>query len=174
VKRCLDGNEAAWAALIEKYKNLIFSIPLRYGFAEEDCADIFQAVCMNLLEELPQLREPQALAGWLIQVARNKCFHRKQSLVNHKVQQIDDHDPPVSLEEPENLVSNAQQEQVLREAVAELAPQCQELVKMLFFEVPPRPYEEVAKQLRLAQGSIGSARRSCLDKLRARLEKLGF
>jgi RNA polymerase sigma factor (sigma-70 family) len=175
IEQCLKGKESAWAELIDRYKNLIFSIPIRYGFSEEDAADVFQAVCMDLLADLSRLREPKALPSWLIQVARNKCFHRKQLLQRHTVQGIDDVDPPAaSIGEPENLAAHAQQEQLLREALSELPPQCRRLVQMLFFEIPPRPYEDVAKELKLAQGSIGFTRRSCLDKLRERLETLGY
>jgi RNA polymerase sigma factor (sigma-70 family) len=175
IQQCLEGKESAWADLIDKYKNLIFSIPIRYGFPQEDSADIFQAVCMDLLGELSRLREPQALPAWLIQVARNKCFHRKQMLQRHTLQGIDDVDPPAaSITEPENLAAQAQQEQIVREALSELSPQCRRLVQMLFFEIPPRPYEDVAKELKLAQGSIGFTRRNCLDKLRERLETLGY
>jgi RNA polymerase sigma factor (sigma-70 family) len=171
---CLGGKESAWTALIDRYKNLIFSIPIRYGFSEEDSADIFQAVCMDLLAELPRLCEPKALAGWLIQVTRNKCFHRKQSQLRLKVQEIGDLDPPAPSAEPENLVSELQQGQRLQEALADLPQQCRELVRMLFFETPPRPYEEVAKELHLARGSIGFMRRCCLDKLKERLQSLGL
>ncbi len=175
VQKCLKGNEAAWTALIKKYKNLIFSIPMRYGFSEEDSADIFQAVCMDLLAELPRLREPNALAGWLMQVARNKCFHRKQAQQRHQVQEIDDLNSYSSpQEEPERLAAQLEQEQALREAVLDLSPRCRQLVHMLFFEMPVRPYQQVAKELDLAAGSIGFIRRRCLDKLRQRLEQLGF
>jgi RNA polymerase sigma factor (sigma-70 family) len=175
IAECIKGKESAWADLIDKYKNLIFSIPIRYGFSEEDSADIFQAVCMDLLAELPRLRDPKALPGWLIQVARNKCFHKKQSLLRHKEQGIDDFDELSDAPgETENLVAQVQQEQFLRGAFADLSPQCRELIRMLFFENPPRPYEEVAKELGLARGSIGFTRRHCLDKLRERLESLGI
>jgi RNA polymerase sigma factor (sigma-70 family) len=174
VQECLNGNQAAWSALIGKYKNLIFSIPIQYGFSEEDSADIFQAVCMDLLTELPRLREPNALAGWLIQVARNKCFHRKQAQERHKVQEIDDLDSYASPGEPEGLATQVEQEQALHEAMSDLSPRCQQLVHMLFFEMPVRPYREVAKELNLAAGSIGFTRRRCLNKLRHRLEQLGF
>jgi RNA polymerase sigma factor (sigma-70 family) len=175
VEQCRNGVESAWTELIDKYKNLIFSIPIHYGFGEEDSADIFQAVCMDLLAELPRLREPKALPAWLIQVARNKCFHRKQSLQRDNVQRIDGLDPPAaSINEPENLVAQVQREQLLREALSELSPQCRQLVEMLFFETPPRPYEEVARELKLAQGSIGFTRRNCLEKLKERLEVLGY
>ncbi len=174
VQDCLKGSEAAWATLVDKYKNLIFSIPIRYGFSEEDSADIFQAVCMDLLTELPRLREPNALAGWLIQVARNKCFHRKQAQQRHPVQETDDLSSFASREELEGVIAQVEEEQVLREAVSALSPRCRQLVQMLFFETPVRPYEEVAKELSLASGSIGFIRRRCLDKLRQRLEQLGF
>jgi len=174
VAECLKGKESAWVSLVDRYKNLIFSIPIRSDFSEEDSADILQAVCMDLLAELPRLRDPEALAGWLIQVTRNKCLHRKQSERRHNVQEIGDLDPPDPSGEPENLVSQTQQAGILREALAELPSQCRELVKMLFFETPPRPYEEVAKELHLARGSIGFMRRSCLDKLKERLESRGY
>lgn len=175
IEHCRNGSESAWADLIDRYKNLIFSVPLHYGLPEEDAADIFQAVCVDLLAELPRLREAKALPAWLIQVTRNKCFHRRQALQRHQIQRIDDLDPPAaSMEEPENLVSQVQREQLLRDALFELSPQCRMLVQMLFFESPPRPYEEVARELKLAQGSIGFTRRNCLEKLKERLETLGY
>jgi RNA polymerase sigma factor (sigma-70 family) len=174
VKECLRGNEEAWSTLIGKYKNLIFSIPVRYGFSPEDSADIFQSVCMDLLNELPRIREPNALAGWLIRVARNKCFHRKQGQQDSKFQEIDDLSAGASTEEPEGLMAQTQREQALREAMLDLSPRCQQLVHMLFFETPSRPYEQVAKELELASGSIGFIRRRCLEKLKRRLEQMGM
>jgi RNA polymerase sigma factor (sigma-70 family) len=174
IQECLNGNEAAWSALIGKYKNLIFSIPVRYGFSEADSADIFQAVSMDLLAELSSLREPNALAGWLFQVTRNKCFHRKQAQQRQKLQEVDDLDSYASPEEPNDFALQVQQEQMLREALLALSPRCQRLVRMLFFEMPARPYKQVAKELDLASGSIGFIRKRCLDKLRQRLEQVGF
>ena len=174
VEDCLQGKEAAWSALIAKYKNLIYSIPVRYSFSEEDSADIFQAVCLDLLKELPTLREPNALAGWLVQVTRNKCFHRKQAQLRSKVQGIDDLDTLTSPAMPKDVTVEVEQEQLLREAILILSPRCQRLVHMLFFEMPARPYQQVAHDLNLAEGSIGFIRRRCLNKLRDRLEELGY
>src|SRR6202046_4954571 len=78
VRECLRGSEEAWCALIFRYKNLIFSIPVKYGFSADDSADIFQAVCLDLLSELPKLRKVKALPKWIMQVTAHKCFHRKQ------------------------------------------------------------------------------------------------
>jgi DNA-directed RNA polymerase specialized sigma24 family protein len=90
------------------------------------------------------------------------------------MQEIGDDESPGSEESADNLVSEFQQDQLLREALSELPPRCRQLVQMLFFETPARPYLRVARDLKLAPGSIGFIRRRCLDKLRERLEKLGF
>src|SRR5271155_1959372 len=67
VRECVRGSEEAWSALIDKYKNLIFSIPIKYGFSPDDATDVFQSVCLDLLTELPKLREPKALPKWIMQ-----------------------------------------------------------------------------------------------------------
>src|SRR5690348_10942592 len=74
VRACVQSDQEAWGALIDRYKNLIFSIPIKYGFSREDAADLFQAVCVELLQALPKLREPKALPKWLMQVTAHKCL----------------------------------------------------------------------------------------------------
>src|ERR1700758_762879 len=65
VRACLAGDQAAWETLIDKYKRLIYSIPFRYGAAPEDAADIFQAVCIEVFNSLPQLKNAESLRSWL-------------------------------------------------------------------------------------------------------------
>jgi hypothetical protein len=48
------------------------------------------------------------------------------------------------------------------------------LIRMLFYEEPSKPYQQVAASLGLATGSIGLLRQKCLDHLRDRLDALGF
>ena len=60
------------------------------------------------------------------------------------------------------------------EAVLAMPPRCRELIGMLFFETPARPYLEIARRLGLALGSIGFIRGRCLTRLRRELEKKGF
>lgn len=174
VQECLKGNEEAWSELIDKYKNLIFSIPIKYGISPDEAAEIFQAVCLGVLQELPRLREPRALAAWLIQMTSHKCFRWKEQrnrYIETELQEtLTDEFPKL----PEELAREIEREQILREALAALSPDCKRLVELLFFENPPIPYEEVSKTLGMAKGSIGATRMRCLEKLRRRLEKKGF
>src|SRR6187402_3918238 len=78
VVACLDGDEAAWTTLVDKYKSLIFSVPLRYGACRDDAADIFQSVCVELFHELPRLRNIDSLRPWLMTVAAHQSFQSKK------------------------------------------------------------------------------------------------
>ena len=78
VERCRQDDEGAFQELVDRYKNLIYSIPLRYGTTPQDAADIFQTVCLELFNELPRLRDADALQGWLIRVTTHKCYHWKR------------------------------------------------------------------------------------------------
>ena len=175
VRECLSGSEEAWSLLIEKYKALIYSIPVKCGLPAHEAADVFQVTCMELLVRLPELREPQALPKWLIQVAYHQCYHWKR-----QQKRLVSRDGEANLPEPEippmaeELLRQSEEEQILREAMTGLAPRCRKLVEMLFFESPARPYSEVANELKLAVGSIGLTRQKCIETLRKRLDELGF
>jgi RNA polymerase sigma factor (sigma-70 family) len=174
VRACLRSDQQAWGALIDRYKNLIFSIPIKYGFSREDAADIFQAVCIELLNGLPKLREPQALPKWIIQVTAHLCAREKRGLMVADGAPVEIDSLESSSPFPDGPLKEAEQEQALRKAVAQLSPRCRELVHMLFFEVPAVPYADAARKLGLAPGSIGFIRGRCLEKLRRELAQAGF
>jgi len=175
VKECLAGNEEAWSLLIDKYKALVYSIPVKYGLPPQEAADVFQSTCMELLERLPELREPRALPKWLMQVAHHQCYRVKRQEQRLVSRDAEPHLPdPETPAVAESLVQQTQEEQLLREAMANLTPQCRRLVELLFFEAPPRPYTEVAAELGLALGSIGFTRQKCIERLRRNLDELGF
>ena len=179
IGRCLKGDQEAWSALIDKYKNLIYSIPIKLGMYQ-DAGDIFQSVCVDLLSELPRLREHRALPKWLMQTCYHKCLHYQRAaerLVELAPEGTDsDAASPASSADdlPEHMLVQLEQEQILRDAILELPEKCERMVRLLFFENPPRPYENIAEELGMATGSIGAIRGRCLAYLRKHLEKRGF
>lgn len=176
VRECCAGNQAAWSALIAKYQNLIFSIPIKFGLPREESADIFQAVCAELVTGLPRLREAKALPKWLMQTTYHQCLRWKKDrlVLMEDVDEMERQPDPGSEAIPEEMLYQLQREQGVRDAILALPPRCAQLVQMLFFENSARPYQEVAKELGIATGSIGFIRGRCLKKLRQVLEKGGF
>jgi RNA polymerase sigma factor (sigma-70 family) len=175
VEECLGGNEQAWNILVDRYKGLVYSIPIRYGAARQDAADIFQAVCLDLFNELPKLREPEALQGWLIRVTTNKCYHWKRQQASRCEDSDNGELEMVSAADlPTDVLTVLEREQFVRQAIEQLPPRCRQMIELLFFEHPPLPYSEVARRLGLAKGSIGFIRGRCLQRLKRILEEKGF
>jgi RNA polymerase sigma factor (sigma-70 family) len=170
---CLKGDEQAWSDLIDRYKNLIYSIPVKYGFASDDAGDIFQSVCVELLAHLSELRDAGALPKWLMQTTAHKCIQWQKRESRYTAE---DEAAPEPRDEAhaEQILADAQNEQVLRDILRGLSPRCARMVQMLFFAEPPRSYQEVARELGLATGSIGLTRNRCLEKLRKELIAAGF
>ncbi len=176
VQQCLEGDERAWNVLVDRYKNLVYSIPLKYGAPHQDAADIFQSVWLDLFNELPRLREAEALQGWLVRVTTHKCYHWKR----HQSSAADVA-PPEELEQQlgdgqpaSDLLAEMEREQLVRDAMSALPPRCRKMIELLFFEHPPLRYTDVAKKLGLAPGSIGFIRGRCLKRLKKYLEERGF
>jgi RNA polymerase sigma factor (sigma-70 family) len=175
---CRNGDEEAWSVLLDRYKNLIFSIPVNHGFSQTDARDIFQAVSLDLLTELPRLRNTEALPKWLIQTTMRKCWRWKRREQQYGPEDVAEPDvfgqgtpPPAT---PEDVLQELQRDQVLRDAIVGLSPRCRQIIRMLFYETPARPYSEVAMTLGVATGSIGFLRRRCLRGLRRQLKRSGF
>jgi RNA polymerase sigma factor (sigma-70 family) len=176
VAACLKHDEAAWHQLIDRYTRLIYSTALKLGLTREEATDIFQAVCLDLVNELPRLRDPQALPMWLMQVTRHKAVKWKRRSERYVPDEASRSEqmPAPDQDMPDSFITDLQKTQAVREAVEALSSRCRQMVQMLFFEDAPRPYREVAAELGVAVGSIGFLRSRCLDKLRAALERIGL
>jgi RNA polymerase sigma factor (sigma-70 family) len=135
---------------------------------------VFQAVCIEIFNSLPQLKSAESLRSWLITVSIRQSYRWKKKQANYV--ELDAMEPEAAEEiaaVPATLYQ-VEQEQVVRDVVEQLPPRCADLVRMLFFEQPPLPYAEVARRLGLATGSIGFIRGRCLLRLRKALVESGF
>ena len=176
VSSCLRGDERAWSVLVEKYKNLVYSIAIKYGAPPDEAADLFQTVWVDVYKELDNLRKQGSLRSWLISVTRHKCYHwrqkhQREAIRRSGIANLESDDrlavEPVSLDEMER-------DQLVREAIFTLPERCRELIQLLFYSQPPLRYREVAQRMGLAIGSIGFIRGRCLKRLQRSLEKQGL
>jgi len=172
VQACLRGDEPAWAVLIRRYQNIMYFFARRYGANSADAADVFQLVCAELFVSLPRLRNQQSLRSWIMTVSAHQAYHWKRSYVKRAQREGADADAAFeSLTTPPSTeLEVRQRDDAMRSAINQLPPRCQVLVRLLFYEDPPLPYEVVAQRLGLATGSIGLTRSRCLKKLQRILD----
>jgi RNA polymerase sigma factor (sigma-70 family) len=176
VDACLRGSEAAWVALIDKYARMILAVPLRFRFSMPEAEDIFQAVCVDLIEQLASVREPAALRGWLVRVATHKCLHARRRLGREELT-----DPSTlgahtagQAPSPERVLADVEQQQLVRDAMAQLSERCRRLLHLLFASDERRSYDEVAREFGVARNSVSFLRSRCLHRLHRTMLALGF
>lgn len=63
-------SEEAFAALVSRHVNLVYSVALRRAGNEHAAQEITQAVFIILAKKAPQLRHENSLSSWLFQAAR--------------------------------------------------------------------------------------------------------
>jgi RNA polymerase sigma factor (sigma-70 family) len=166
VEVCLTGNEQAWAAVVDKYKGLVYCAAMQHKMSSKAAADLFQQVWSDLFGELGKLRKPGALSAWLISVVWHKC---------NRWPRDNDSNSTAHREIPfADWKEHAERILLLRETISQLPECCQRMVGLLFQWDPPIPYVEVARQLALDGERDGPRCTDCLDRLRTVLEQRGF
>jgi RNA polymerase sigma factor (sigma-70 family) len=174
VSMCLKGDAKAWEALIMRYRRLIFSIPVRFGFPSADASDVFQQVCLKLIEHLHEVKDETKISAWLITTTTRQCIHIKSQKSRESATDEDFEEPPDPGEGLEELRIMTEQQQTVRDAVDQLAPRCRTLIEMLYFDQRSLSYEEISGTMDMPVASIGPTRARCLDKLKTILRRRGI
>jgi RNA polymerase sigma factor (sigma-70 family) len=175
IAACLQGDGGAWEALIVRYRRLIYSVPVRFGFDSADAADVFQAVCLKLLEHLHEVKDDRKISGWIATTTTRQCLHVKsmksRETLSDDANVAEPADPAENLEEIRIVT---EQQQAVREAVDDLASRCRALIQMLYFDPKSPSYDEISRELEMPVASIGPTRARCLDKLKTALRRRGI
>jgi RNA polymerase sigma factor (sigma-70 family) len=180
VAGCLRGEQAAWDGLVDRYAALIYSIPLKYGFSEPDAADVFQSVCLVLLEKLGSVRAPRGLAAWIITTTTRECLAVVRKRWRQDTRSIADGSLAAAVEliDPERLpedeVLSLERQHLVRTAVSQLPANCRRLVEAFFSDLPEPSYKQLANSLGVPMNSLGPTRARCLEKLRRLLQAAGY
>jgi RNA polymerase sigma factor (sigma-70 family) len=168
VVRAAGSDQAAWDELVDRYAPLVWSICVRYELSRQDIEDVGQTVWLRLVEQLGNLREPAALPGWLATTTRRECLRVVKASRRHEIPgaELDETlSPHTDAAMIEQEIIMAEQNALLRAALAELPPRCRQLLSMLISDPPPS-YAEMSTILGIRIGSIGPERGRCLERLR--------
>jgi RNA polymerase sigma factor (sigma-70 family) len=170
VTRAGSGDKQAWAALVERCAPLIWSICRRYRLSGTDAVDVGQSVWLHLVDQLGNLRDPAALAGWLATTTRHECLRVLRTPRPPTATSVIDTGNVAEqhTEIAEQELLRAERHAALREAFTHLPPRCQQLIVLLIAD-PPMPYAQISATLGIPIGNIGPTRSRCLAELRRHL-----
>lgn len=162
-----DGEAEAWNRLVERYASLVWSVCRTYRLNDSDAEDVVQSVWLRTVEQLPKIRVPAALPGWILTTTRRECVRVLR--VAHRMEPADTvgERAPSGAEHPdidEQLLVH-ERNVALRAAFAQLPPRCQHMLSLLMQD-PPVPYGVISVRLGMPHGSVGPIRARCLERLR--------
>ena len=174
VTMCLRGDPQAWEALILRYKRLIYSIPVRFSFTTADASDVFQAVCLKMIEHLHELKDETKVSAWLITTTTRQCTYVRSQKFRESGSDEELEEPPDPSENVEHIRVQVEEQQTVRESVEQLPDRCRQLLELLYFDSRSPSYDDVSQVLGMPVASIGPTRARCLEKLRTVLRRRGI
>jgi RNA polymerase sigma factor (sigma-70 family) len=158
------GDRAAWAALVARFERLVWSVARSHRLSDADAADVCQTTWLRLLEHLGDVRDPDALGGWLATITRNECLR----VLRHQTRQVPTEDDAIPQQtvpaDVDARLLAGERDAALWKAFATLSSRCQALLRMTCSD-PPASYEDIAGALGMPVGSIGPTRGRCLAAL---------
>lgn len=170
VAACARGEAAAWDALVDRYKRLIYTIARRAGLDEEQATDTFQRVFTILLERIHTIEQPAQIGGWFVATTRREAWRLRRreragpaplGAPDEYAADLLDQDPL-----PDEQVQILEDQHRVRVALGALDERCRRLLTLLFLTAEPPTYTAIAMLMGMREGAIGPTRARCLQKLR--------
>ncbi len=172
VQLCLNGDDEAWARLVDEYRGLVYSICYLFCGSTQDAEDLVQdaflKIWMNLASCDPARGE---LKGWIATVTRNQRVDRfrrtsQQRLTDSIDTAAEGRDlsgkSPISIADrladprptPLDIAVTSEVTAIVTSAVSKISPEMQEVVTMRF--VHGLDNQEIAHRLRIPEGTVKS------------------
>lgn len=177
IRRCRDGDQAAWESLVDRYQRLIFTIPRRAGLSDEQAADVFQDVFMTLFEKIDAIEQPERIRSWIVTTAKFKTWALVRSSkglyspatdgeLEMEIANIADTSALA-----DDVLIELEEQHLIRMALAKLEERCRQILSMIYLSEPAASYVEVAAAIGVGETSISPLRSRCLKKLKDILSK---
>lgn len=177
--KCLENDAEAWEILVRRYQRLVASITYKFKLSADDSADVLQAVCLILFQQMASLKKDVKLSSWLITVTVRECWKLRER--NNQVDLMTEEDLERAAELPshehlwrDEMIAQLEEQHLIRRQIELLPDQCRGLLEHLFYREPPTAYAEISRQLGMPVASIGPTRARCLEKLKDALKKSGI
>ena len=173
------GDQAAYAALMERYRESIYFMMMKMVRNADDADDLTIEAFGKAFNRLDQYSPSFAFSTWLFKIASNNCidFIRKKrvKLTSMDTGYTNDDGESIridarsnTMDPEENMVHN-QKVKHMRQLVSKLKPRYRELVEKRYFE--ELSYEEIAEELNLPLGTVKAQLFRARDFLAQMMEK---
>jgi RNA polymerase sigma-70 factor, ECF subfamily len=173
VSRAAGGDMAAFQALVEQHRSMVYRVAFQFAGNHHDAEDIAQDVFIKVYRSLERFRQDAQLTSWLYRIVMNACIdHRRRQHPASTAPFGDEAEhqmlnTPEETPDPEDQAYAGELGQVLESEVARL-PQGQRIVFVMRHHHGLK-LSEIAEALGLAEGTVKRQLHAAIHRLRGRL-----
>lgn len=164
VTRAKQGDQDAFAQLVEANQNKIYSLAYRMAGNPEDAADLAQEAFLRAWRTMPSFQGDSSFSTWLYRLTSNLCidFLRKEKRrkTAATVTSLDDEesaaptDVPDHRFNPEEELERKELRTAVGQALLKLSDEHRQI--LILRELDGLSYTEIADRLELGEGTVKS------------------
>lgn len=173
ISRVLQGEKNAYAELVNRYQNYVFTLTLRFTKNREDAEEVAQDIFVKAYRALSDFRGASKFSTWLYTIVNTTCitFLRKKRLATHSL----DDERTFELADSQdsglraNLVEQKSKINMVNQAIALLNPDDAEIITL--FYKSEQSLEEIAAILGLETNTAKVRLHRARQRLKDKMEK---
>jgi len=162
VSLALEGDQKAYAELLNRYRDAIYFMLLKMVNNRDDANDLAIETFAKAFQNLEKYKPDYAFSTWLFKIATNNCidYIRKKKLKTFSIDQTlgEEGENSKTFEiagntpNPEETMIKKQKSNLLKDVVEKLPQRYRKLVVLRYFE--ENSYEEISEQLDIPLGTV--------------------
>ncbi|HTC94902.1 MAG TPA: sigma-70 family RNA polymerase sigma factor [Terriglobales bacterium] len=168
LRRCVSGDAAAWAEVVQLHSRRIYNICYRFTGSPEDAQDLAQEVFIKIYRTLKTYDGSRgAFTTWITTVTRNLLVDHYRARKNDRLTDSLEAAPagnedaltlgdrlPDAAPSPESHMQRKDTQKQVQAALARLSPDLREAV--ILRDLQELDYREIAAILRVPEGTVKS------------------
>ena len=151
----IEGNTNAFNILVDRYKDLVFSLALKMVKNREETEEVRQDTFIKVFKSLSQFNGDSKFSTWIYKVTYNTCLDRlKKQKREQQVVSIDEFNTNQikSIDNALDKMENEEREKAIQDCIQLLPADDAFLLTLFYFE--EQSLEEIAKVIGLTANNV--------------------
>ena len=155
IQQVLAGNAHAYAHLVHKYKDLVFTVAIRMLKDRQEAEEASQDAFVKAYQHLGKFKGESKFSTWLYRIVYHNCLdqlkRKKRMISSELIDEIDQSD----INEVEDVMTHLESEerkQLIHQAIHQLLPQDNAVITLFYLE--EFSIKEVSEILAISEGQV--------------------
>jgi RNA polymerase sigma factor (sigma-70 family) len=173
IARVLQGEQGLFVLLVERYRNYVFTLALRFTGNREDAEEMAQDIFVKAYRSLADFRGASKFSTWLYTIVHNTCisFLRKKKI---GLEPIDRANTQMQVEDREsgfnaNIVEQKSKHAMVNQAIRLLSPDDHQVISL--FYKGEQSLDEIGRIMGLEPNTVKVRLHRARQRLKEKMEK---